>query len=78
MIKHSLKIALWNLCKGLINKVQYVRDLLYTEKIDILFLEETEIKVDVNEKLLQKHIFCVALQLPALFMLCYDVICALY
>ena len=41
------------MCNGLINKVQYVSDLLTEEDLDILFLQETELKSDVSLSLLQ-------------------------
>ena len=52
MSKISLKIATWNLCNGLTNKVQYVKDMLQTHDMDIIFLQETEIKMDYDVKLL--------------------------
>ena len=53
MSKQSLTTASWNLCNGLVNKVQFVRDLLMEEDLDVLFLQETELKADVNLTLLQ-------------------------
>ena len=53
MSKQSITVASWNLCNGLINKVQYVSDLLTEEDLDILFLQETELKSDVSLSLLQ-------------------------
>ena len=50
--KIALKIASWNLCNGLANKIQYVTDLLHTESVDVLFLQETEIASDYDENLL--------------------------
>ena len=51
--KKALKISSWNLCNGLINKVDYVRNLLQSEDIDILFLQETELKINYNEDIIK-------------------------
>ena len=48
MATKQLKIGSWNLCNGLMNKVNYVKDLLLESNIDILFLQETELKLPIN------------------------------
>ena len=48
----ELKIATWNLCLGLFNKVDYVKNCLQKHNIDVLGLQETEIKPDVPLKTL--------------------------
>ena len=52
MSRKALKISSWNLCNGLANKVQYVSDLIKEEQLDILFLQETEIKEGYDVTLL--------------------------
>ena len=42
--KKKLNIATWNVCNGLLHKLDYVKDLLNEHKIDILFLQEAELK----------------------------------
>ena len=41
---NHLKVASLNLCLGLYNKLNYISQLLNTKKIDVLFLQETEIQ----------------------------------
>ena len=48
----QIKIATWNLCLGLLHKVDYVKNCLKQHNIDILNLQETEIKPDVPIKIL--------------------------
>jgi exonuclease III len=50
--KLTLKICSWNLCNGLMNKMEIVRDLLYSSNIDVLLLQETEIPVTTEDELL--------------------------
>ena len=52
MSKKSLRIASWNLCNGLSNKLQYVKHVINEECIDILILQETEIKANYDLNLL--------------------------
>ena len=51
MIEH-IKIATWNLCLGLFHKKDYVKATLHKYNIDILNLQEAEIKEGLNEKIL--------------------------
>ena len=48
MSKFSLKVTSWNLCNGLLNKMDYVKAALHEQKIDIMFLQETEIQTVVD------------------------------
>ena len=48
----QLKIATWNLCLGLLHKIDYVKTCLHKHNLDILNLQETEIKADVPLKTL--------------------------
>ena len=50
--KKQLIISTWNVCNGLLNKVDYVKDLLTENNIDILFLQETEVHKNTNTDLL--------------------------
>ena len=45
-----LKIATWNLCLGLSNKRDYVRNLLIDEKLDILNMQETDLHPNTDSK----------------------------
>jgi endonuclease/exonuclease/phosphatase family metal-dependent hydrolase len=48
--KKNLSICTWNLCLGLQYKLNYVKEILFKENIDILCLQETELEVgfDMN------------------------------
>ena len=46
------KVASWNLCLGLFHKKDYVKATLHKYNIDILNLQEAEIKEGLNEKIL--------------------------
>ena len=48
----SFKIATWNLCLGLMNKKDYVSQMLLNEKIDICCMQEIELKKDIDHELL--------------------------
>ena len=48
----NLKVATLNLCLGLKNKKQQVKELITTENIDILLLQETEIEALYDSDLL--------------------------
>ena len=50
MKENTLKICTWNLCLGLKYKLNYVKELLITEEIDILCLQETELERDFDRK----------------------------
>ena len=47
-IKMSIKCATLNLCLGLQFKLNLVKNLMNDEKIDILCMQESEIKNDIN------------------------------
>ena len=47
-----LKIATLNLCLGLKNKKDFVRDILASNEIDILLIQETEISPDFDCQIL--------------------------
>ena len=49
-MNEQIRIATWNLCLGLFHKKDYVKSLLLKNKIDVLNLQETEIKINTNEK----------------------------
>ena len=40
------KVATWNLCLGLLHKIDYVKNCLNKHCIDILNLQETELQPD--------------------------------
>ena len=46
------KIATWNLCLGLLDKIDYVKNCPYYHRIDVLNLQETELRPDVPSKTL--------------------------
>ena len=44
----TIKLATWNLCLGLFHKKDYVRNLLYENNIDVLCLQETELRPNID------------------------------
>jgi hypothetical protein len=44
----QLKIATWNLCLGVSNKRDYIRQILNEHEIDILNMQETDLKPNTN------------------------------
>ena len=48
----KIKIASWNLCLGLMNKKDYVSQMINLNKIDICCLQEIELSPDCDHKLL--------------------------
>ena len=48
--KKNINVCTWNLCLGLQYKLNYVREILVKDDVDILCLQETEIKegLDMN------------------------------
>ena len=48
----QLMVATWNLCLGLFYKKDYVKSILKKHNLDILNMQETEIKINCNEKTL--------------------------
>ena len=48
----NFKIATLNLCLGLPNKKEHVKQLINEESIDILCLQETELEVNLDHNLL--------------------------
>ena len=53
MSKNVLKIASWNCCLGILNKLDFVKNILDKHNIDILFLQEVEITNNMNLDLLK-------------------------
>ena len=49
----TINIGTWNLCLGLANKKDYVKEKLKTENIDICCLQECEISPDLDESTLK-------------------------
>jgi len=49
----SIKIATWNICLGMFNKIQLIKEQLYRESLDVLFLNETEINEKHDQKLMK-------------------------
>jgi len=52
MIK-DLKIISWNVCLGLPNKINNIKDVIEMRKPDIIFLQETELPLNYNLDLLK-------------------------
>ncbi len=52
MNKRALKIVSWNLCNGLLNKVDYVKNILLEHNVDIILLQETELPNDTDMNLI--------------------------
>lgn len=52
-MKKQLKIGTWNLCNGLAMKMDFVKFALKKYKLDIFFLQETEISQDYDLRLLE-------------------------
>ena len=50
--KMSYNIATLNLCLGLPNKKNLVKEIIINEKIDILCLQETELRINFDHNLL--------------------------
>ena len=48
----KINIASWNLCLGLLNKKDYVSQMIISNKIDICCLQEIELKQDIGYSLL--------------------------
>ena len=44
----KLKIASWNVCLGVSNKLEYITRLLNSDQIDVLFIQEAEIRNQTN------------------------------
>ena len=53
MIDNNIAIASWNCCLGLQNKLDFIKNVLNTYTIDLLFLQEAEIKITTPINLLQ-------------------------
>ena len=53
MIKMSIKIATINLCLGLKNKKDLVKNALLEHGIDVLCMQETEVPISFDEELIQ-------------------------
>ena len=54
----GIKIGTLNLCLGLANKKNIVKQLIIEEKIDILCLQETELNINLNHDLLSFPTYC--------------------
>jgi len=50
-MKKKLLIGTWNLCNGMTMKMDYVKVVLNEKRLDILFLQETEIPDGYNMSL---------------------------
>ena len=58
-MNNTIKIASWNLCLRLMNKKNYVSQMILDEQIDICCLQEIEIKTEVDKDLLSfRGYFC--------------------
>ena len=44
----NIRVASWNICLGVSNKLNYIKNLLCTENIDVLFIQESEIQNQTN------------------------------
>ena len=44
----NTKIASWNVCLGISNKLHHIQNILQTENIDILFIQEAEVQNQTN------------------------------
>ena len=44
----TLKIASWNACLGISNKLYYIESMLNNESLDVLFIQEAEIQSQTN------------------------------
>ena len=51
-MKKKLFIGTWNLCNGMTMKMDYIKAVLKEKRLDILFLQETEIPDGCNMSLL--------------------------
>ena len=51
--KKNINVCTWNLCLGLQYKIDYVKEILFNEDIDILCLQETEVDVDSSLEFLK-------------------------
>ena len=51
-MEEKIKIASWNLCRGLMNKKDYVSQMINLNKIDICCLQEIYLSPDCDPKLL--------------------------
>ena len=49
----QLRICTWNVCLGLKYKLNYVKELLLKNSIDILCIQEAEIRADDNISVLE-------------------------
>ena len=49
----NLKIASWNVCLGISNKLNHIQNILETESIDVLFVQEAEIQNQTNTQFYQ-------------------------
>ena len=51
-MENKVKIATWRLCLGLVNKKDYVTEVLREQKIDICCLQEVDLATDFDHQLL--------------------------
>ena len=49
----KLKIATWNICLGMFRKMNMIKQIIHKNQIDILFLNETDIKEHHDMSMLQ-------------------------
>ena len=48
----QIKLATLNLCQGLQSKKYLIKETILNDQIDVLFMQETEIKSNLNHQLL--------------------------
>ena len=46
----NIRIASWNICLGVSNKLNHIENVLNQENIDVLFIQECEIQNQTNKK----------------------------
>lgn len=61
-MNNQLRICTWNVCLGLKYKLDYVKELLTKNSIDILCIQEAEIKTDDNVSALEIPDFNIELE----------------
>jgi exonuclease III len=53
MTNNNLKVCTWNVCLGLKYKLNYIRELLVKNSIDILCIQEAEVAADDEKRILE-------------------------
>jgi len=49
----NLKIATWNICLGMFHKIQIIKNIIYSENLDLLLLNETELTENHDQQFLK-------------------------